>query len=166
MRPRVGIAIDYLAAAFVTLALFALPVWVIALAAPSHSDWLPLAFTLVALVGLLGVVRVVRGHHLLSSPGKTLSLLLRAAVLTWVAAAFTSLVVYAIEINASLCGGGTAGTVAWIGGFAIFTAVGAWSLTSGRFVLLWAMPLAPALGFAWALLSLAVLPSGHGYCET
>ena len=166
MRPRVGIAIDYLAAAFVTLALFALPVWVIVLAGHDHSGWLLVAVALGALAVSPALLRVVRGRHLLSTPGKNVSLLLGAAVLTWVAAAFTSLVAYAIEINASLCGGGTAATAALIGGFAVFAAVGTWALTSPRFVLMWAMPLAPALGFAWSLLSLAVIPGGHGYCET
>lgn len=166
MRPRLGIAVDHVAAAFVTLALFALPVWVIALAAHDHVGWFLVAFAVGVLAGFPALLRVIRARRLLSSPGKTLSLLLGAVVLTWGAAAIASLVAYAIEINTSLCGSGSAASVALIGGFAIFTAVGAWSLTSGRFVLMWAMPLAPVFGFAWALLSLALLPGGHGYCET
>ena len=56
--------------------------------------------------------------------------------------------------------------MAVIGGFAVFLVVGAWAIASPRFVVMWAMPLAPVLGFGWALVSLAVIPGGHGYCET
>jgi hypothetical protein len=57
--------------------------------------------------------------------------------------------------------------VAVIGGLLVFVTVGCGrALTSRRFVLMGALPLAPVLGLAWMLFTLAVIPGRHGYCET
>jgi hypothetical protein len=108
----------------------------------------------------------VRRERLLSTVGKSVLLLLGVTVATWAAAFFAAIGAYAIEISSSLCGGGTAGAVAVVGGLLVFLTVGSWALASKQFVLKWALPLAPVLGLAWSLLSLAVIPGGHGYCET
>jgi hypothetical protein len=166
MRLRVGIGVDYLAAALVTLAVFGLPAWVVVLADGDDATWWLIALVLALALTAPATRRLVDTGRLLSSLPKSVVLLLCSAFLTWFAAVIALYLAYAIEVNSSLCGGGTAAAVAFGGGIAVFTAVGALGLASRRFVLMWAMPLAPALGFAWAVLSFAVLPGGHGYCET
>jgi hypothetical protein len=166
MRPRHGIGIDYVAAALITLAVFGLPGWVIVLAGVSNNRWWLVAFVVALALTAPATRRLVATGRLLSSLPKSVGLLLGSALVTWIAAVIAFYVMYAIEIDTSLCGGGTAASVAFVGGIAVFTAVGAWGLASRRFLLMWAMPLAPVCAFAWALLSLALLPGGHGYCET
>ena len=166
MRPRVGIGLDYLAAALVTVAVFGLPAWVIVLADTNNNTWWLIAFVIVLALTAPATRRLAATGRLMSNLPKSIGLVVGSALVTWVAAAVAFYLSYAIEINSSLCGGGTAAVVAFVGGVAVFTAVGTWGLASRRFLLMWAMPFAPALAFAWGLLSLAVLPGGHGYCET
>lgn len=166
MRPRVGIAIDYLAAAVVTLSFVAFPAWVLVFADRGYPWWLVLVFVAAVTLGRAGFLRLVRTGRLLSTVGKSALLLLGATVATWAAAFVAAIGAYAIEISSSLCGGGTAGAAAVVGGLLVFLAVGSWALASRRFMLMWTLPLAPVLGLAWSLLSLAVIPGGHGYCET
>ena len=166
MRPRVEIAIDYLAAAIVTLSFLAFPAWLLLFADRGYPWWLVLLFVAALALGRAGFLRLVRRERLLSTVGKSVLLLIGATLATWAAALVAAFGAYAVEISSSLCGGGTAGVVAAVGGLLVFLAVGSWALASRRFVLMWALPLAPVLGIGWALLSLAVLPGGHGYCET
>jgi len=166
MRPRVGIAIDYLAAAIVTLSFVAFPAWVLVFAVRGYSWWLVLLFVAALTLGRAGLLRLARKGRLLSTVGKSVLLLLGVTVVTWMVALVAAFGAYWIEISASLCGGGAAGAVAGVGGLLLFLAIGSWALASPRFVLVWVLPLAPVLGFAWTLLSLAVIPGGHGYCET
>jgi hypothetical protein len=166
MRPWVGIAIDYLAAAVVTLTFVAFPAWVLVFAVRGYPWWLVLLFVAALTIARAGFLRLVRTGRLLSTVGKSVLLLLGVTVATWAAAVVAAFGAYAIEISSSLCGGGTAGTVAWVGGLVVFLSVGSWALTSRRFAIMWALPLAPVLAIGWTVLSLAVLPGGHGYCET
>jgi hypothetical protein len=166
MRPRVEIAIDYLAAAVVVLSFVAFPAWVLVFGVRGYPWWLVLLFVAALALGRAGFLRLVRSERLLSTVGKSALLLLGATVATWAAALVAAFGAYAIEISSSLCGGGTAGVVAAVGGLVVFLSAGSWALASRRFVLMWGLPLAPVLGFGWLLLSLAVLPGGHGYCET
>jgi hypothetical protein len=166
MRPRVEIAIDYLAAAVVTLSFVAFPAWVLVFAIRGYPWWLVLLFVAGLALARAGFLRLVRRERLLSTVGKSVLLLLGVTVATWAAAFVAAIGAYAIEISSSLCGGGTAGAVAVVGGLLVFLTVGSWALASKQFVLMWALPLAPVLGLAWSLLSLAVIPGGHGYCET
>jgi hypothetical protein len=166
MRPRPGIAIDYLAAAVVTLSFVAFPAWVLAFAVRGYPWWLVLLFVVALALGRVGFLRLVRTGRLLSTVGRSTLLLLGVTVGTWVAALVAAIGAYSIEISSSLCGGGTAEAVAVTGGLLVFVTVGSRALASGRFVLMWALPLAPVLGLAWMLLSLAAIPGGHGYCET
>jgi len=117
-------------------------------------------------LGRAGFLRLVRRARLLTTVGKSVLLLLGATAATWAAALVAAFGAYAIEISSSLCGGGTAGAVATVGGVLVFLAVGSWALASRQFVVMWGLPLAPVLGVAWSLVSLAVIPGGHGYCET
>jgi hypothetical protein len=166
MRPRAEIAIDYLAAAVVTLSFVAFPAWVLVFGVRGYPWWLVLAFVAALALGRAGFLRLVRRGRLPSPVRKSVLLLLGATVATWAAALVAGFAAYGIEISASLCGGGTAGVVAAVGGLVIFLAAGSWALASRRPALIWALPLAPVLGVAWSLLSLALIPGGHGYCET
>lgn len=165
MRPRVEITIDYLAAAVVVLSFVAFPAWVLVFGVRGYPWWLVLLFVAALALGRVGFLRLVRSGLLLSTVGKSVLLLIGATLATWAAALVAAFGAYAIEISSSLCGGGTAGVVA-VGGLVVFLSVGSWAIASRRFVLMWGLPLAPVLGFGWVLLSLAVLPGGHGYCET
>jgi hypothetical protein len=167
MPSRVGSALDQLAAAVVALAVFALPISLIVLAKSSDSPAFLVAFAVGWPLAGIAVYRVVRTRRRLGSWAETLGILTGASLATWLVAVFAVLAGYSIQINSSLCGGGAAAAIGWIGGLGVYAAGSAWALTRSRsLTAVWGMPVAVLLGVTSALVALAVIPGGHGYCET
>lgn len=163
MPPRVGSALDHLAAAIVALAVFALPISCI-VAATGHDDPLFLLSLGLGFVVTSGaVVRLVAGPDWPSA----LAAVVGAGVVTWGIGFFAFLIGYDIKISQSLCGGGGGGALMSVGALVIYAIVGSWALTGTggpRFFL--GPSLGAVLGIAWVLTCATVLPGGHGYCET
>jgi hypothetical protein len=160
---RVGSALDQLAAAVVTLAVFALPISLLFLGHTRHDLWLLVG---IALAFVTTGVAVARLGALYGGPGNTVLRLLGAGAVTWAVGFFAAVIGYSIEINSSLCGHRPATAVAYIGAVVVYAIIGSWALT-GTGARFFAGPsLGAVLGIAWALVALAVLPGGHGYCET
>jgi hypothetical protein len=159
--PRVGSALDYLSAAIVALAVFALPISLIALTT-GHGDWrLLVSFLLAGVVAVAAVVRLVAGTDW---PSRLAAVIAMAAV-TWPGGFVAFFIGFSIHISHSLCGQGPASGIGEIGAVVIYAAVGGWALTGSgpRFFL--GPSAGAALGIAWALVAQATLPGGHGYCQ-
>jgi hypothetical protein len=91
---------------------------------------------------------------------------LSTTVFTWVAVLIASPFWFWARIDASLCGN-VAAAWQWLpptaAGLA-FLALGSYGLRTGRGIMI--VPMAGVLALIVALLLLAVVPGGHGYCET
>jgi hypothetical protein len=161
--PAVGPTLDYLAAAVVTVAIFALPFAFMRLTTGHRSLWFVAGFALACLVVGVAVFRLAAGPAWPSM----LAAIIAAGAVTWLGGVIAFFVGYGIEIDNSLCGHAPATIVAYIGALVAYALVGGWALTAPGGPRFFLGPSAgAALGIAWALISLAVLPGGHGYCET
>jgi hypothetical protein len=91
---------------------------------------------------------------------------LGTAVVTWIAALVATPFWYAASVGASLCGDVSAGWqwLAPTGAAVVFLALGSFGLRTGRGIML--VPLAGVLALVVGFLLVAVVPGGHGYCET
>ncbi len=163
MPPRVGSALDYLAAATVAVAVFALPISFIVFATGHHDPSLLVSFALGCIVVGAAVHRMAAGP---GWPG-VLAAIIGMGVVTWVGGVIAAILGYSIEIGQSLCGHAPATTVAFGGAVVVYAAVAGWSVAGPSVPRFFLGPSAgAALGVAWALVALAILPGGHGYCET
>lgn len=163
MPPRAGSALDFLAATMVALAVFALPISFIFLTTGHYDSWLLISLPLACLVACTAAARLVAGP---GWPSK-LAAVMAAGAVTWLGGFIAFFIGYSILINHSLCGHAPATAIAYIGAVAVYGAVGGWSLAGSGGPRFFLGPSAgAALGIAWALVALAVIPGGHGYCET
>lgn len=161
MRARDILA--YVAAAVVALAFFALPISFLALVTSHHSGWLLATFLPACLLASLAAARLVAG------PGwpSVLAAVIGAGVLTWVGGFFAFYLGYSIEIDNSLCGHAPATGIAFVGAVVVYAAVAGWALAgTGGPRFFFGPSAGAALGIAWSLVVLALIPGGHGYCET
>ena len=119
----------------------------------------PVFALLVLAMGLTAIA--VAGHRIY---GTVYSL--GTAVITWVTMLVATLFSYGARIDASLCGD-VATTWQWLpptGAAVAFLALGSFGLRTERGIMV--VPLAGVLALIVWLLLLAVVPGGHGYCET
>jgi hypothetical protein len=163
MPSRVGSALDHLAAAIVALAVFALPISFMALTTGHHDPWFLIGFALACLLAGAAVLHIVAG------PGwpSMLAAIIGMGAVTWLGGVIAAMFGYGIEIDHGLCGHAPATSVAFAGAVVVYAVVAGWSLAGSGGPRFFLGPSAgAALAIAWALASLAVIPGGHGYCET
>jgi hypothetical protein len=166
VESRVGSALDQLAATVVALAVFALPLSLIFLTHNRRERWFVLSFVLGCVLAGAAFSRLVASRGRRGSLGGTLVLLVGTGAVTWMTGFFAVVTGYLILINSSLCGDAPATGLAYIGAVVVYAIVGSWSLTGSGLRAVLGPSVGVVLGIAWALVTLAVVPGGHGYCET
>lgn len=166
MPPRVGSALDHLAAAIVALAVFALPISFIFLATGHHENWFVVSLSLATVLALAALIRLVSSHGGRARTGETLALIVGASAVTWIVGFMAAALGYGLIINSGVCGSGRADAIALIGGVVVYGAVGGWSLSGDgpRFIV--GPSVGVVLGVASMLITLAANPASHGYCYT
>jgi len=153
MAPRVGSALDFLAATIVALAVFVLPLvlW--------HGTSSPSGVLLACVLAAGAVVWLVHGPKWPSR----LAALIGAGVVTFVGAIVAFLLAAWIMEKASICGW----SLDWFevglyGAPVIYAAIGGWALKGRvgvRFFL--GPPAGAVLGIAWVLVVVALTHHGH-----
>jgi hypothetical protein len=156
------LALDYLAAAIVGLAIFAVPIS-IGLITTSHiSSRIVVVFVLECLLTPPALFQLVRARGGRSNLGETLGYLLAVGVTAWVAAAIGVYVTLVVIFNSSKCGSDSAGWAGLIGALAVYIPASAWSLRRNGAAAFFAMPAAVGIALAWGLLMWAAFPGIPG----
>jgi hypothetical protein len=93
----------------------------------------------------------------------TLGLVAGCVGLVWAAVVFGFFAAWAISIDHELCG--YAGPWPLLVAAGVYLGGAFWAFR-GRWRPAWGWPLAVLLGYGGALVTLALLPAGHGFCET
>jgi hypothetical protein len=138
------------------LAAPALPI----LLASGRSRWLLALVAAVLLASLAGVAATRwRG---LPTP-LTLGVVAACVAFVWVAVVVGFFATWAISIDHELCG--SAGPWPLVAAGAAYVGGAVWAFRA-RWRPAWGWPLAVLLGYGAALVTLALLPAGHGFCET
>lgn len=168
MTSRVGSALDHLAAALVALAVFALPISIIALAkgaSGTANPWFIFGFILGCLLTGAALTRLVAARGGLPRLGETFAFLAGIGILTWVTAALGLYTVLSIVWSSSRCTGNTAGWAGTIGALVVYTVAGGWSLGRRGSIAFFVMPGAVVAAAIWTALTWRYLPAGPGVCN-
>jgi hypothetical protein len=150
--------LDWVAAALVAAAIFAVPGFAIWLSSGGLRGWDAAGAVAAISAGLLALAFHARSRR----RGETAAIVVGGGALAWLAVfgAFIAL------FGAAICGTGRlATTVSWVGFVGVYLGVGAWSLL-GRYRPVWGLPLAVGLAALVHYGALALIPGGRGHCET
>jgi hypothetical protein len=154
--------LDYLAAAIVGLALFAVPISIGLLATSHTSPRVILVFALECLLTPPALVQLVMARGGRSRLGETLGYLLAVGIASWMAAAIGTYVYLVVVLGSSKCGDAEAGKVGLIGAIALYILASGGSLSRKGSRAFFVMPAAVALAAAWMLLMWAAFPGVPG----
>jgi hypothetical protein len=155
-------ALDFVVAAIVALAFFAIPI-LLGVFATGHGNprlvgWFVVACLLTA--AALKRLIIVRGGR--PALGETVGFLLGVGAATWVAAAISTYAFLVVILSRSSCTGDTAQLAGAIGAVLIYTLASGWSLSRKSWIALGVMPAGIVAAVLWALLMAIYLPATPG----
>lgn len=151
-------ALDFLAAAIVSLAFFAIPILIGVLVTGHGSPGLVVWFVVACLVTAPALKRLITVRGGRPELGGTIGYLLAVGVATWVAGAISMYAFLVIVFNRSTCVGNTAQLAGEIGAVLIYTVASGWALSRKSWIALGVMPAAIVVAVLWLLLTATYLP--------
>jgi hypothetical protein len=168
-----GAVHDFLAAAVVALAVFALPSLLFPLGGGHDEGWHVLGWRVLSLaiacpVTAAALVRLVRARRSVSSPGDTLVVLGVSGLFAWVVGVVAGFIVlFGIASSQGWCNhpGLVRGVVGLCIGVLVYATISAWALLRRRRALLWAMPVGTILTVVSLLIMLASAGRAPGGCD-
>jgi hypothetical protein len=150
--------LDFVAAAIVALAFFAIPILLGVFVTGHGSLGLVVWFVVACLVTAPALKRLITVRGGRPALGATIGYLLAVGVATWVAAAISLYVFLVIVLNRSTCVGNTAQLAGEIGAVLIYTVASGWALSRKSWIALGVMPAAIVTAALWLLLTATYLP--------